>query len=234
MQTKPSTLADRRAGGASVNAEQAEYDRRWAAEHYGGSGEAGYTANFLAFMRESLPSSGRALEVGCGAGEFTGAMAKLGLNATGVDLSPVGVEKARDRFPDCDFLVHDLAEAPLPFDGATVDATWCSEVLEHLFSPLAAVRDIHRVLKPGGVAAFTVPYHGLVKNVAIALFAFDKHYDPEYPHIQFFTRKLLKRIVEKAGLVVEEVRTCGSNLGLRDWVLPTNLLLRARKPGDAS
>ena len=48
---------------------------------------------------------------------------------------------------------------------------WCSEVLEHLFAPLSVLVEIHRTLRPGGVALVTVPYHGLVKNIAIALFA---------------------------------------------------------------
>jgi ubiquinone/menaquinone biosynthesis C-methylase UbiE len=115
----------------------------------------------------------------------------------------------------------------MPFDDASFDFIWCSEVLEHLFSPLAALKEIRRVLKPGGQFRCTVPYHGLLKNLGIALFAFERHYDPEYPHIRFFTKKSLKALVQRAGLNVTQVGACGSNLGLRDVLVKTNILLAA-------
>lgn len=221
---------------AGVNTEQAEYDRRWGADdiNYGGQ-YAGYTPHFLAFMKKhaSTLSSGegkRALEIGCGDGFFSKELFDMGFGIAGVDLSPVGVEKSKERCPEGEFRVHDLNN-PLPFDDASFDVTWCSEVLEHLFAPLVALQEIERVLRPGGLALFTVPFHGLLKNVAIAIAAFEKHYDPEYPHIQYYTKKSLTKIVEKAGFRLEEVSHCGSNLSkLRDTVFPTNILLAARKP----
>jgi SAM-dependent methyltransferase len=175
----------------------------------------------------------RALEVGCGNGFFSGQLAKLGCDTIGIDLSPVGIAQARLHYPAASFAAHDLTQ-PFPFEEATVDLVWCSEVLEHLFSPAGTVSEISRVLKPGGVFLCTVPYHGLLKNLGIALFAFEKHYDPTYPHVRFFTRRTLSRIVEEAGLSIESVSTCGSGLGfmgIRDLVSPTNILLKARKKG---
>jgi SAM-dependent methyltransferase len=176
----------------------------------------------------ALPRPVRALEVGCGDGFFTGQLAERGCDAIGIDLSPVGVEAAQKRFPKARFQVHDLTR-PMPFDDGSFDFVWCSEVLEHLFSPLAVLEEIRRVLRPGGRARLTVPYHGLLKNLGIALLAFEKHYDPTYPHIRFFTRKSLSDLVRRAGLTVESVGACGSNLGLRDWIVKTNILLAARK-----
>jgi SAM-dependent methyltransferase len=216
-------------------AEQAEYDRQWGMEEYSAR-HAGYTPFFLRFMADEvsqlrLGKGPRALEVGCGNGFFSGHLAKLGCQVTGIDLSPTAIDLARRSYPGSSFAFHDLTQ-PLPLGESTVDLVWCSEVLEHLFSPLSVVSEICRVLKPGGVFLCTVPYHGLVKNIGIALFAFERHYDPTYPHLRFFTRKSLTRIVEQAGLSVESVRTCGSGLGfmsLRDLISPTNILLRSRK-----
>lgn len=215
--------------------ERAEYDARWAGAESGECGYSGenigYVGNFLRFLDEGLaklPKPIRALEVGCGAGFFTGQLAQRGCDATGIDLSPVGVEAARKRFTNAKFQVHDLTE-PIPFPDASFDFIWCSEVLEHLFSPLAVLEEMRRVLRPGGRVQLTVPYHGLLKNIGIALFAFERHYDPTYPHIRFFTKKSLSDLVRRAGLTSEFVGACGSNLGLRDLLVKTNILLAARR-----
>src|SRR4051812_35371513 len=115
--------------------EQSEYDARWASAESGESAysakDIGYTPHFLRFMEAGLgqlksqtrpPSNPhspvRALEVGCGDGFFTAQLAERACDATGVDLSPVGIESARKHYPNCTFLVHDLTKA-LPFEDAT-------------------------------------------------------------------------------------------------------------------
>jgi len=219
----------------SLLTEQAEYDRRWTKEEYSAE-HAGYAPFFLKFMAEEvsrvqLGHEPITLEIGCGNGFFSGHLARLGCKVTGIDLSPAAVDLARRCYPKASFATHNLTQ-PLPFGESTMDLVWCSEVLEHLFSPLGTLYEIRRVLKRGGLFLCTVPYHGVLKNLGIALFAFERHYDPTYPHLRFFTRKSLTRIVEQAGLSVETVRTCGSGLGylgLRDLVSPTNIMLRARK-----
>jgi len=66
--------------------------------------------------------------------------------------------------------------------------------------------------------------------IGIALFAFERHYDPTYPHIRFFTKRSLSDLVERAGLKIESIGACGSNLGIRDWLVKTNILIAARRP----
>jgi SAM-dependent methyltransferase len=214
--------------------EQAEYDRRWSdpSGSYG-SGHPGYSENFVKFMGEWInrrpADKRRALDVGCGDGYFTSQLIRLGCTASGIDLSPVAVELAGKRNPTGAFQTHDLT-LPFPFPDASFDVVWCSEVLEHLFSPLFVLEQVHRVLKPGGILLATTPAHGTLKNLAIALFAFERHYDPEYPHIRFFTTRSLGSLARKAGLETEWLGTCGSKLGLRDVLFPTNNLMVARKP----
>jgi SAM-dependent methyltransferase len=62
---------------------------------------------------------------------------------------------------DCD-ITADVQD--MPVSSGTVDAVICTEVLEHVPDPAQAVREIHRVLKPGGVllaaAPFYWPWHG--------------------------------------------------------------------------
>ncbi|MES1166781.1 MAG: hypothetical protein ABUL68_02165, partial [Pseudomonadota bacterium] len=63
----------------------------------------------------------------------------------------------------------------------------------------------------------------------IALFKWEHHFDPEYPHIRFFTRKSLEKIARKAGFRDLAFARCGMSRPLRDFLVPTNLLLRAIK-----
>jgi SAM-dependent methyltransferase len=71
----------------------------------------------------------------------------------------------RDLFPGTDYIGCDIQEGPnvdqiedihgLSFDDDSVGTVICVEVLEHVHDPIRAVQEIHRVLKPGGVAVLT-------------------------------------------------------------------------------
>ena len=144
------------------------YENYWSTgkQVYSGSNQ-GYAANFRRWMAEELrdlPAGAPILEVGCGDGAFTTELAKYSSFVTALDLSASQIEENRRRFPGIAFAQHDVAE-PLPFPDAAFDVAWCSEVLEHLFDPAFALREMHRVLRPGGRLLVTVPYHGGLKNV---------------------------------------------------------------------
>jgi len=67
------------------------------------------------------------------------------------------------------------------------------EVIEHLYSPKTYLANIYNWLKDDGYLILTTPYHGYLKNLAIALFnKFDNHFNPlwEGGHIKFFQNTL--------------------------------------------
>ena len=109
-----------------------------------------------AFLLPHLRPGMRLLDAGCGPGTIT-----LGLAAAvapgevvGLELSPAMVERARvlasERgVPNVRFEVGDLLA--LPFPDASFDAAFESAVLEHVPDPARAVRELRRVLRPGGV-----------------------------------------------------------------------------------
>jgi ubiquinone/menaquinone biosynthesis C-methylase UbiE len=78
-----------------------------------------------------------------------------------MDLARVLLERARRRLGDEAALAQaDAVE--LPFRSATFERVYCSEVLEHLPDPAAALDEIRRMLKVGGVAVLSVPNEPLI------------------------------------------------------------------------
>jgi ubiquinone/menaquinone biosynthesis C-methylase UbiE len=209
------------------------YERYWTEGRRGYSGDSqGYAANFRNWMYEELkrlPRNARILEVGCGDAAFTKSLAEYSSCVTGIDLSAQQIERNTRAYPELFFLQHDVAER-LPFRDDSFEVIWCSEVLEHLFDPGFALREMQRVLVPQGKLLVTVPHHGWFKNVLIALFKWEEHFAPTQPHLRFFTRGSLSELAADAGFREIETRTCGMNKPVRDWFIATNILLKARKP----
>ena len=102
----------------------------------------------------------RVLEIGCGMGTDGAQFAKAGAIYTGIDLTDAAVELARKRFQVSglkgDFRVADAER--LDFPDASFDLVYSHGVLHHTPDIEAAVREIHRVLKPGG-RAMVMLYH---------------------------------------------------------------------------
>lgn len=132
-------------------------------QHYAGGG-FGYEErrdHWLAWARRHYVDAfdlapGRLLDVGCGDGFWTSVFRELGFEATGVDLSPGGIEAARSAYPGIGFLVAD-ADAPLPFEAGSFDVVFC-RAISHFGEPdLEAARvtslipRLMALLAPGGV-----------------------------------------------------------------------------------
>ena len=102
----------------------------------------------------------RVLEIGCGMGTDGAQFAKAGADYTGIDLTDAAVELARKRFQVSglkgEFRVADAER--LDFPDASFDLVYSHGVLHHTPDIEAAVREIHRVLKPGG-RAMVMLYH---------------------------------------------------------------------------
>ncbi len=102
----------------------------------------------------------RLLEIGCGMGTDLLQFARGGARVTGVDLTPRSVEISRRHFQiynaPGDFLLTDGEQ--LPFPDATFDVVYSNGVLHHTPNTADAIREVHRVLKPGGIARVMLYY----------------------------------------------------------------------------
>jgi glycosyltransferase involved in cell wall biosynthesis/SAM-dependent methyltransferase len=100
----------------------------------------------------------RVLDAGCGLGNVTHVLERAGpgLAVTGIDLEPVRLATARAQGVRSPLLAADGCR--LPFADHTFGAVVCSEVLEHVPDDAALLRDLRRVLAPGGRLVVTVPH----------------------------------------------------------------------------
>ena len=115
----------------------------------------------------------RVLEVGCGLGTDGAQFAKAGADYTGVDLTEAAVGLARKRF-DLSNLPGKFLKADaenLEFEDDLFDLVYSHGVLHHTPDTVGAVREIHRVLKPGG-RAIVMLYHRGSYNYRINLRVF--------------------------------------------------------------
>lgn len=170
----------------------------------------------------------RVLDLGCGNGAFSASLAAHGFEMSGLDHSASGIAVAQRSFPAIAFGRHDLAE-PLPAEFAgRFDAVVAVEVIEHLLLPRRLIAAAVRALRPGGRLVITTPYHGYVKNLALALCGrFDEHWHPlrDYGHIKFFSRRTLLALLGEFGLRRVELRTAG-----RIPLLAKSMIAAARAP----
>ena len=163
------------------------------------------------------------LDAGCGNGEFTRFLGQCGYETTGIDIAEPALQAARAIWPVGRFFRTSLEET-LPFDDAEFDAIWNTEVLEHLFDIHATLSEFNRVLGDGGILILTIPFHGLIKNIFVAIAGFERHYNPYSSHIRFFTKKSLHHSLSKAGFEWLHSKGIG-----RMWPFYKSLFVIARK-----
>jgi SAM-dependent methyltransferase len=98
----------------------------------------------------------RVLDVGCGPGVLTAPLVdRCGAeNVAAVDPSPSFASAARDRFPGVD--VRQTGAESLPFEDAGFDATLAQLVVQFMSDPVAGLREMGRVTRPGGIVSASV------------------------------------------------------------------------------
>jgi len=160
------------------------------------------------FDRLGLRPGDRVLDMGCGAGRHAFEMYRRGAHVVALDMDDTelkGVKNTLGAMHEAGEGNAEASAAPargdamtLPFADATFDRIVASEVLEHIPDDRGAMRELARVLKPGGSIAVTVPRF----FPELVCWALDTDYH-ETPggHVRIYRRSELSERLHDAGLV---------------------------------
>lgn len=104
-----------------------------------------------------VPPAGVVVDAGCSSGYLLEDLrrARPSAQLIGVDLVAAGLRRAHQSVPDAELLLADVCD--LPIADSAVDAVVSANLLEHVPDDLGALREFHRILRPGGRAAIVVP-----------------------------------------------------------------------------
>jgi ubiquinone/menaquinone biosynthesis C-methylase UbiE len=169
------------------------------------------------------------LDVGCGDGFYLHLLSNLGINLKlfGSDFDPNALKSAKIilREDKVKLFQGDLMKK-LPFKDNSFDKIVMSEVVEHLPQDIKGLKEVYRVLKPGGVLCITVPnanYPLLWDPVNRLMEDFSGRHIKNgfwagiwFGHIRLYKPDQIKKVVEKSGFNIESVKS------LTWWCLPFN------------
>jgi len=176
------------------------------AETLRGLTEKGYRRSRLKYYRRILKGfepyrqHGRLLEVGCASGGFLKAAGGEGWSAVGIEISDELASVGRER--GLDIRTCDLCEAGLPTGHFDIGAL--NMVIEHVTGPTAVMKELHRVLRPGGAVWMHTPnYASTTIKMAPGI--------ENYPggHLSCFTPATISLLCRKSGFEVKYLRTTG-------------------------
>ena len=159
-------------------------------------------------LQSRFPAPGRLVEGGVGSARNLLEFRDLGYEVTGFDVMPEVVEHARQRGLS-DVRRHDLSE-PWPLAPDSVRAVVLLDVLEHVDNPVQVLRNVSRILQPGGGIVLTVPAYPLLYS----------SWDERLGHRRRYTSRVLRAQATEAGLKVERITHWNS------FTLPAACLVR--------
>ncbi len=203
-------------------------------EYIYSTAEASHTESYLwpVVMKQlSFHSKGCGVfDLGCGNGAFVRHLSTAGYEVVGVDPSATGIAISREEFPECDVHIGSAYDN-LATQFGQFDSVVSLEVVEHVYNPRHFARTVSELLKPGGTAIISTPFHGYWKNLSLALTGkLDRHFTVlwDHGHIKFWSVKTLSELLREAGF-----ENIAFDYAGRVYPFSKSMIAIARKPLDS-
>ena len=197
------------------------------------------------------------LDVGCGTGFIIDIAKEYFPVIRGVDITPAMLGKVNTDCVDCDIQLQVADSAELPFADNTFDVCTCHAVLHHLHDISPTIKEIYRVLKPGGIfysdldpnyyfweeiakLSPDVQYSSIVEREIKAVLSKGEEIEAEY-HVQkelLWAAEPLKH--KGGGFKEEDMRSCCAEAGFtsveikREWFLGEGRIVNDEKTKDSA
>jgi len=140
---------------------------------------------------------GRLLDIGCATGFFLDLARSEGWEVVGTEVSSFGVHHARQALG---LDVRLGALKGLRFDSGMFDAVTMWDVIEHVVDPMGELKEVHRVLRDGGLLSLITPDAGSL--VARVLGSRWEEFRRVREHVYFFSRRTMREMLHKVGFQV--------------------------------
>ena len=210
-------------------------DQPHSAEWFGEQRDYWWNRDFLDLMarRWRLSEATSLADIGCGLGHWSRLLypyLRPPARLAGVDLEPRWVaevsEKFHRAFPDVApelISFHQADAARLPLPDASFDVVTCQTVLMHLADPLAALKEMLRILRPGGLLVCVEP-NNFWNLVAFSSLTEDEPVETLVARFEFWLRQHRGRLAAGRGnnSFGEFLPGCFAQLGLRDIAVHQN------------
>ena len=146
----------------------------------------------------------RILDVGCGAGSLLRAARRAGWNAEGLEISQSSADYVRSQ--GFEVFQGSLSSAPYPNDH--FDVVTASELIEHVADPLTMLKQMERILRPGGLLWATTPNARSFSSRMLGI-SWSTVCPPE--HLQLFSPHGIRKLIERAGFQRVRLKSRGCN-----------------------
>ena len=195
-----------------------------------------FANNRQAIAARNLEKGKRILDLGTWGGEFLSRsdVKSLFVEFYGVDLPLPSIRKAKEK--GIDAFQWNLNVTPYPFASSCFDCIAALAVIEHLFDPVATIREINRLLRIGGKVIVALPNVVSFSNRVRSICGFPPvtYLDPGWDggHLHYFTIPTTRKLLEQNGFLVKGVHVTGSGQWLRKLrptILAGEFLLIGRK-----
>ena len=122
----------------------------------------GWDSTKFGLIAWNIGFKGKLLDVGCGIGNFCRFIKAHSpfMEVHGIDKSPKAIEVSKKLADNIDFKVGNAMK--LPYEDGTFDRVVTNDMVEHVRKPIEVLKEMKRVLKPGGKIYITIPWRGLV------------------------------------------------------------------------
>lgn len=178
------------------------------ATNYNTSHDGKFCADMYAPLIEAIHKvkGENLLDLGCGNGNLLTQLVRSGFVLTGVDLSEAMIEQARQRLDGyAELIAADAGHLPFPADA--FDVLVCNASFHHYPEPEAALKEMHRVLRPGGTLLIGECYMAQPLRAAMNVLI---RFSPDGDH-HFYGKRELSSLLEAHGFAIQSIRKTGQH-----------------------
>ncbi len=148
------------------------------------------------------------LDIGCGSAWVAEHFLKKGKQVISMDISSVNPAKAMKLYPQKNHAAVVADVFYLPFKDNSVDCVIASEVIEHVVDPALFLRNILRIIKPGGCLILMTPYD---EKRVYHLCIHCNQLTPQNAHLHSFNEEKIKAIVPTENTTIKNTIFCNKN-----------------------